>query len=160
MVTMAQGTWGGGGANWSTTKLPDSLPANQYHILQNIQCPGRELNPHPPTLVISSTGQERAPCLTHWATGRSKKCFYKSAIKLLGPRSSWMRSGFTHMWYAERYVKRLTVTPCSEKLVTTHAQHIATHPRRSRPLLSLVTIHNNNKILYSTAVTGVQTHIK
>ena len=27
-----------------------------------------------------------------------------------------MRSGFTH--YAERYVERFTVTPCSEKLVT------------------------------------------
>ena len=29
-----------------------------------------------------------------------------------------MRSGFTH--YAERYVERFTVTPCSGKLVTTH----------------------------------------
>ena len=30
-----------------------------------------------------------------------------------------MRSGFTHN-YAERYVERFTVTPRSEKLVTTH----------------------------------------
>ena len=30
-----------------------------------------------------------------------------------------MRSGFTHN-YAERYVERFTVTPCSQKLVTTH----------------------------------------
>ena len=29
-----------------------------------------------------------------------------------------MRSGFIH--YAERYVERFTVTPCNEKLVTTH----------------------------------------
>ena len=34
----------------------------------------------------------------------------------LGPRSSWLRSGFTH----ECYVKRFTVTPCSEKWVTMH----------------------------------------
>ena len=33
-----------------------------------------------------------------------------------GPRSSRMRSGFTHN--AESWVERFTVTPCSEKLVT------------------------------------------
>ena len=43
-------------------KNPDSLPAHRYHILEEkIQRPGRESNPHPPTLVISSPGQERAP---------------------------------------------------------------------------------------------------
>ena len=31
-----------------------------------------------------------------------------------------MRRGFTHFFYAERYVERFTLTPCSEKLVTTH----------------------------------------
>ena len=35
------------------------------------------------------------------------------------PRSSRMRSGFTHN-YAERYVERFTVAPCSEKLATTY----------------------------------------
>ena len=53
----------GGGANRSTqrTPPPDSLPANQYHILEEkIQSPGQELNPHPPTFVISLPGQERA----------------------------------------------------------------------------------------------------
>ena len=30
-----------------------------------------------------------------------------------------MRGGFTHN-YTESYVERFTVTPCSEKLVTTH----------------------------------------
>ena len=44
----------------------DSMPANQYHILEEkIQLPRRELNPHPPALVISSPGQERTPRLTH-----------------------------------------------------------------------------------------------
>ena len=45
-------------------KTSDSLPANRYHIIlleEKIQRPGRESNPHPPTLVISSPGQERAP---------------------------------------------------------------------------------------------------
>ena len=37
---------------------------------------------------------------------------------------------FTHK--AERYVERFMVTPCSEKLVTTH-NNTATHPRRPRP---------------------------
>ena len=46
-----------------------------------------------------------------------------------GPRSSRMRSGFTHkLWRSASYVERSTVTPCSEKLVT-NAQRIATHPR-------------------------------
>ena len=38
----------------------------------------------------------------------------------LAPRSSQMRSCFTHLKkdiYAERYVERFTVAPCSEKLV-------------------------------------------
>ena len=29
-------------------------------------------------------------------------------------------SDFTHTNYVERYVERFTVTPCSEKLLTTH----------------------------------------
>ena len=43
-------------------KTPNSLPANRYHIVEEkTQRPGRrESNPHPPTLVISSLGQERA----------------------------------------------------------------------------------------------------
>ena len=45
-----------------------------------------------------------------------------------GPRSSRMRSGFTHNC-AERYVDCFTVTPC----VSHYAQRIATHPRRPRP---------------------------
>ena len=36
-----------------------------------------------------------------------------------GPRSSRLCNGFTQI-YAERYVKRFTVTPCSEKLATMH----------------------------------------
>ena len=62
----------GGGANRSTRrKKPDSLPANRHHIFEEkIQCLGRESNPHPPTLVISSFGPERAPHPTHWATDR------------------------------------------------------------------------------------------
>ena len=38
--------------------------------------------------------------------------------KCRGLRSSRMRSGF--FTYAERYAGRFTVTPCMEKLVTTH----------------------------------------
>ena len=53
---------GGGSKPEYPEKTPDSLPANRYHILEEkIQRPGRESNPHPPTLVISSPGQERAP---------------------------------------------------------------------------------------------------
>ena len=57
----------GGEENRSTRrKNPDSLPANRNHILEEkIQRPGGESNPHPPTLGISSLGQERAPRLTH-----------------------------------------------------------------------------------------------
>ena len=56
-------------------KYPDSLPANRYHIfeekIQNKKTrPGRESNPHPPTYVISSLGQERAPRLTHCSVVR------------------------------------------------------------------------------------------
>ena len=46
----------GGGANRSTRKKNlDSLPANtRYHIFgEKIQCPGRDWNPHPPTLFFS-----------------------------------------------------------------------------------------------------------
>ena len=55
----------GGGANRSTRR---KTPANRYHIIleETIQSPGRELNPHLPTLVISSLpGQEHTPRLTH-----------------------------------------------------------------------------------------------
>ena len=64
----------GGGANWSTRRKLQT--ANQYHILEEkIQRPGWDSNPHPPTLVISSLGQERALRLTHWATNR---CFLEA----------------------------------------------------------------------------------
>ena len=55
-------------------------PANRYHILEKkIQGSGRELNPIPPTLVISSPGQERVPHLTHYATDR---CFMWMSVGL------------------------------------------------------------------------------
>ena len=62
-------------ANWSTwRKPPDSLPGNWHHILEEkIKSPGRELNCHPPTWMISSPGQECAPHLTHWATDRAMR---------------------------------------------------------------------------------------
>ena len=50
---LCDGGWGGGqgGCRHKLT-----------HILEEkIQRPGRKSNPHPPTLVISSPGQERAP---------------------------------------------------------------------------------------------------
>ena len=62
----------GGGANHSTQR---KNPANRYHILEEkIQCPRLELNPNPPTLVISSLGQEHTasdplsyrPLQNHW----------------------------------------------------------------------------------------------
>ena len=56
-----EGTWGSGTKPEYPEKNPDSMPANRYHN------PGWELNPHPPTLVISSLGQERTPRLTYWA---------------------------------------------------------------------------------------------
>ena len=53
---------------------PDSrLLANRYPIQlleETIPRPRWDLNAHPPTLAISSRGQERAPRLTHWATDR------------------------------------------------------------------------------------------
>ena len=57
------------------TGVPGEKPReparNGYHILEEkIQRPGRESNPNPPTLVVSSLGQERAPRLTHRATDR------------------------------------------------------------------------------------------
>ena len=43
-------------------EYPDKPPADRYHILEEKnQCLGRESNPHPPALVISSLDQERAP---------------------------------------------------------------------------------------------------
>ena len=67
-----EGTWGRGRKpEYPEKPPPDSLPANRYHRLQEkIQRPGQESNPNPPTLVISSPGQVRAPRLTHWATDR------------------------------------------------------------------------------------------
>ena len=35
-----------------------------------------------------------------------------------------MRSGFTHFFYAERYVERFTAAQCSEKLVTMHNESL------------------------------------
>ena len=64
-----EGTSGRGEQTGVSRENSDSLPANWYQILnEKIQRPGRESNPHPPTLVISSLGQERVPRLTHWAT--------------------------------------------------------------------------------------------
>ena len=54
-----EGTWGRG-----------SKPECPKKLKEKIQRPGRELNPHPPTLMISWPGQERSPRLTHWATDR------------------------------------------------------------------------------------------
>ena len=54
----------GGGANRRTQRNPvpsNSLPANRFHILlleEKIQRPGRDSNPRPPTLMISSPTQE------------------------------------------------------------------------------------------------------
>ena len=50
---------------------PNSLTTNRYDISEErIRRPRWDSNPHPPTLLISSPGQERVPCLTHWATDR------------------------------------------------------------------------------------------
>ena len=47
-------------------KTPKILPANRYHIFEEkLQRPGLELNPHPPTLVINSLGQDIAPSTAH-----------------------------------------------------------------------------------------------
>ena len=61
-----EGIWGKGSKLEYPEKTPDSLPANRYHILEKkIQRPEWESNPHPPTMVIRSFGQERVPRLTH-----------------------------------------------------------------------------------------------
>ena len=61
-------------------KNPDSLPVNRYHILEEkIQRPSWESNPHPPTLMIRSLCQDRAPRLTHWTTD----CHIFNAILLI-----------------------------------------------------------------------------
>ena len=66
-----KGPWGRGSRPEYPEKTPDSLPANRYHILkEKIQCPRRDSNPHPPTFVISSPGQDCTRHLTHWATDR------------------------------------------------------------------------------------------
>ena len=45
---------GGGSKPEYLEKTPDSLPANQYHILEDkIQRLRGELNPHPPTLELT-----------------------------------------------------------------------------------------------------------
>ena len=60
-----KGPEGGGGANRSTRgKTPTACPLIGITYLEKIQRPGRESNRHPPTLVTSSLGQERAPRLT------------------------------------------------------------------------------------------------
>jgi hypothetical protein len=86
-----EGTWGRGSKPEYPEKTPDSLSANRYHILEEkIQRPGRESNPHPPTSVISSLGQEDAPRLTHWATDRRSLGFRKShATSPPEPPPSW-----------------------------------------------------------------------
>ena len=45
-----------------------------------------------------------------------------------------MRSGFTH--YAEHYVERFTVTPFSEKLVTTHNVSLRIREDGADPVVS------------------------
>ena len=66
-------------------KTPDSLPANWYHILgENTSRMGiRTLIAHPPTLVISSFGQEHAPHLTHWATDRRLVGWFSQSLPLI-----------------------------------------------------------------------------
>ena len=71
--------------------------------------------PHPPT-PHPPTGQEINKTEVALLR-RAMMAVVNSVFIPAGPRSSRMRSGFTHN-YAERYVERFTVTTCSEELVT------------------------------------------
>ena len=85
---------------------PDSLPANQHHILkEKIQRPRWESNPQPSNIGDKLVGQERAPRLIHWATDR--RCFCQHSCPTL--RGDIMRWNRTDCLFC------LTSTPASTK---------------------------------------------
>ena len=108
-IKKIEGTWGRGSKPEYPKKTPDNLPANRYHILEEkIQCLGQESNPHPPALVISSLGRERAPRLAHWATDRRMKTTRLIVIhvnmKFILPLCNRTKSAFAELQFTENII--------------------------------------------------------